>query len=278
MTTLSRTTVGPLLAARREGLESAVVSLDLGMSEVEVELSDSGVVLPGGSVLDWDLVEEIGRAETACFHIEAGRAERIQVYSEEFGRYYSLYPTPGAPTMMAAGFPMHRIKNMDPARDTALKVKAISPVFGEALDTCTGLGYTAIAMARTASKVTTVELDSAVHGICRLNPWSRELFDNPRIERLVGDAFELVGKMADESFACIIHDPPTLQLAGELYSVEMYRNLFRVLKRGERMFHYVGDLESAFGRSVAKGAARRLEEAGFRVIRRAEAFGLLASK
>ena len=312
MTTLSHFTVGPILAARREGADSAVVSLDLGLSAAEVGISDSGAALPDGTILSWDSVEEIARTESACFSVEDGRAERIQIYSEEFGRFYSLYPTPphasrradsakmrrdagrerdgggerdgarflqgGAPTMMAAGFPMHRIKGIDPMRDTELKVKAISPVFGEALDTCTGLGYTAIAMARTASKVMTIELDPAVHEICRRNPWSQELFTNPRIERVIGDAFEVVAGMPDESFARIVHDPPTMQLAGELYSGEMYRNLYRVLKRGGRMFHYVGDLNSAFGRSVAKGAARRLEEAGFRVTRRQEAFGLAAVK
>ena len=42
---------------------------------------------------------------------------------------------------------------------------------------------------------------------------------------------------------------------------------------------YIGDLESTSGRVVAKGAVRRLQEAGFtRVDRRPEAFGLVASR
>jgi predicted methyltransferase len=53
--------------------------------------------------------------------------------------------------------------------------------------------------------------------------------------------------------------------------------LHRVLKRGGRLFHYIGDLRSKSGRNVAKSAARRQQEAGFKAVkRRPEAFGLLA--
>jgi predicted methyltransferase len=82
-----------------------------------------------------------------------------------------------------------------------------------------------------------------------------------------------------ESFSRIIHDPPALRLAGDLYSGECYRRLFRVLKRRGRMFHYVGDLESRSGRNVVKGVMQRLQAAGFtRVVRRPEAFGVVAYK
>jgi len=51
------------------------------------------------------------------------------------------------------------------------------------------------------------------------------------------------------------------------------------LKRGGRLFHYIGDLDSTSGRVVAKGAVRRLQEAGFvQVERRPEAFGLVARR
>ncbi len=84
---------------------------------------------------------------------------------------------------------------------------------------------------------------------------------------------------ADESFSRIFHDPPTFKLAGELYSGEFYSHLFRILKRGGRLFHYIGDLESTTGRVVAKGAVRRLQDAGFqRITRRPEAFGIAANK
>jgi predicted methyltransferase len=279
MTVLSRYTTAPLLTARIEGSDSTIITTDLGITESEVGLGESGIRLPDGQSLAWESVEEIASSDSACFLVENNRAERIQVFSEEFQRFYSLYPTAGPPTMMAAGFPMHRIKEIDPIKDTLLKVRAISPIFGDALDTCTGLGYTAIAMARTATRVTTIELDPAVHQICRRNPWSQELFSNPRIDRLIGSSYETIKEMEEESFARVIHDPPTIQLAGELYSGEMYRSLYRVLKRGGRLFHYIGNPKSPRVRSTSQGVSRRLQEVGFiKITPQPEAFGLMAVK
>jgi hypothetical protein len=68
-------------------------------------------------------------------------------------------------------------------------------------------------------------------------------------------------------------------LAGELYSGEFYRHLYRVLARKGRLFHYVGDPDSRSGRNVTRGVVRRLQEAGFgRVVRKPRAFGLVAYK
>jgi predicted methyltransferase len=45
------------------------------------------------------------------------------------------------------------------------------------------------------------------------------------------------------------------------------------------IFHYIGDLDSKLGSRVARGASRRLQEAGFRqVTPRREAFGLVVRK
>jgi hypothetical protein len=181
--------------------------------------------------------------------------------------------------MLISGIPMHRIKGTDPYRDTLQKIKTIAPVTGHVLDTATGLGYTAIEAAKTADHVVTIELDPVALEIAQLNPWSQALFENPRITQLVGDSFEEIQDFESGTFARIIHDPPAFSLAGDLYSGEFYRQLFRVLRSGGRLFHYVGDLESKSGRIVSKGAVRRLQEAGFsRVVRRPEAFGLVAYK
>jgi predicted methyltransferase len=85
--------------------------------------------------------------------------------------------------------------------------------------------------------------------------------------------------MESESFMRIFHDPPAFRIAGELYSGEFYQHLYRVVKPGGRVFHYIGDLDSTTGRVVAKGAVKRLQEAGFTMIaRKQEAFGLVAYK
>lgn len=282
---LSHYQAGPLLRARAEGRETLSVSPDLGLSEAEVRLDPEGVAFPGGERLIWTGVEEIGaskgsgRLSAHCFAVEDGAPREISAYSPRFNRRYSLFPTEGAPTMLVSGFPMHRIKGTDPHRDTLEKIRAAAPVTGHALDTTMGLGYTAIEAARTATSVLTIELDPTVLEVARLNPWSRDLFESARIERRIGDAAELVPELPDAAFDHVLHDPPSFSLAGQLYSGAFYRELHRVLRPGGRVFHYIGNPESAFGARVTRGVVRRLREAGFaRVVPKPDAFGLLAHK
>ena len=276
---LSHFQIRPILQARKEGKRIVSASLDLGLTTSEVRLGEGGIELPDGQSLEWGALEEIVADEVGCYAIADGQAQKIQVYSEEFDRHYSLMPTGRAPTMLISGLPMHRIKGIDPYEDTLRKIRAIAPITGRVLDTATGLGYTAIEAAKIAEDVTTIEIDPAAQQIARLNPWSRALFDNPKIRQVIGDTFEAVQHFEDGAFSRIIHDPPTFSLAGELYSEEMYRRLFRILRRGGRLFHYIGNLDSPSGERVAKGAARRLHASGFaRVVHKPEAFGLVAHK
>lgn len=276
---LSYVQVEPLLKARQQGQTSVVMSPDLGLTTVTVELTPEGVIFPNGEHLDWRSIEKISKSEVNCFTLENNAIRPVQVFSEDTNRVCSLMPTRGAPSMLIAGFVMHRIKDIDPMQDTLRKIAAISPIVGRVLDTATGLGYTAIEAAKTADEVVTIELDPGVQKIARLNPWSQALFHNPKIHQLMGDAYEVVQTLEDESFSRIIHDPPTFSLAGELYSGAFYQQLFRVLKRGGRLYHYIGDPKSKASGGVTKGALRRLQEAGFsRVVRKPEAYGVVAYK
>ena len=276
---LSYLQIKPILEAKQNGLSSIEVSPDLGLTTVMVTMMPEGVLFPNGARLSWQSIEKINKSTVNCFLVEKDNVRPIQVFSETTNRVCSLMPTQKAPSMLIAGFVMHRIKDIDPYADTLRKIAAISPVVGRVLDTATGLGYTAIEAARTAEQVLTIELDPGAQEMARLNPWSRALFENPRIQQVMGDACEVVQTFEDQSFARIIHDPPTFSLAGELYSGEFYRQLFRVLKRGGRLFHYVGDPNSKASGGVTKGVLRRLQEAGFaRVVRRPEAFGVVAYK
>lgn len=276
---LSHFQAAPLLAARRAGSATLDVSPNLGLSVVEVALEPEGVRFPGGEHLDWASLERIAAAENACFVVEGGQARDIRVFSEHTNWLRTLMPTSGAPTMLVSGIPMHRIKDTDPYRDTLTKIAAVAPITGRVLDTATGLGYTAIEAAKTAAEVVTIELDPAALDVARLNPWSRALFEDARIRQIVGDAFEVVRTLDDESFTRVLHDPPWLSLAGELYSLAFYQQLYRVLRRGGRLFHYIGDPTSKSGQRTTAGVIRRLMEAGFgRVDRRPEAFGVVARK
>ncbi len=105
------------------------------------------------------------------------------------------------------------------------------------------------------------------------------MFINPRITQHLGDSFDIVPQLADAKFSRVIHDPPAFNLAGYLYSGQFYAELFRVLERGGRLFHYIGDPASKSGHNITRGVVRRLQEAGFRrVLRRPRAFGVVAYK
>jgi uncharacterized protein len=279
MVVLSQRPARALLAARDAGAESATVTLDLNRSESAVTLSPEGVSLPDGQTLTWGQIGEVAERETSCYVVAGGELERVFFFSDTTRRQVGLLPTRAAPTMLLAGFPMHRIKDVDPWEDTKNKIATLAPVSERVLDTATGLGYTAIQAAETALEVVTVEIDPTVLEVCRRNPWSQPLFDNPRVRQEVGNSFDVIQTFPNGHFARIFHDPPTLKLAGELYSLEFYAQCFRVLKRGGKLFHYIGDPDSRHGATVTKGVNRRLRDAGFEKVTPAPAaFGVVAVK
>lgn len=274
---LSHVQARPLLNARASGAATAESTTDLGMTAMTVDLASDGVTFPGYGTVAWTDLARIAENQTKCYLLRGGELDEIRVFSETTGWVRSLYPTSGAPTMLASGIAMHRIQGIDPWEDTLRKIKAAAPVAGRVLDTATGLGYTAIVATRTAVEVVTIELDPAALEVAALNPWSRPLFENPKITQIVGDAVEEIARFPDGCFSVIIHDPPALSLAGDLYSGAFYRELRRVLARRGRLFHYIGDPESPSSRNTTRGVIRRLQDAGFsRVVRRPEAFGVVA--
>jgi hypothetical protein len=279
MIVLSHLQAKQILAAHKNGQAVMSVSLDLHLTEGEVRLQPDCVLFPAGENLDWKSLEEISGNEVACYIVEGNAARAIKGFSEFSGRVYGLMPTASAPTMLISGIPMHRIKDTDPHQDTLQKIKAIAPIKGDVLDTTTGLGYTAIEAAKTARRVVTIEIDPTAQEIARLNPWSRALFEDPKITQLIGDAFDEIEKFESESFSAILHDPPMFSLAGDLYSLLFYQQAFRVLKHNGKMFHYIGDPESKSGVRVTAGVIRRLQAAGFKRVRRApRAFGVVVHK
>jgi hypothetical protein len=276
--TLSVYEVEPLFAAHRAGQSRAPSSPDLRRNACEVELNEEGVRFPSGFLVSWSVLEHIQQNPTQCFAVDEAGAEPIREFSEETGWVRTLFPTEGWPTTIVAGFTMHRIQGIDPKQDTERKVKPLLPVQGEVLDTATGLGYTAILLRRHASRVITVERDPAALRLARRNPWSQELFQG-NIELREGDIAEEIANFTPGSLGAILHDPPTMRLAGELYSGAFYQALHKALRPSGKLFHYIGNPDSKSGATVTKGAIQRLQAAGFRkILPRPEAFGVLASK
>jgi predicted methyltransferase len=277
---LSYVQVEPVLEALKSRKKSVVTSLDLGLSAVQVKLGEGGVVFSDGQKVDWESLQKVVKHKSRCYLVEEGGVRPVVVHSKETGWVRTLYPTGGAPTTLVSGILMHRIKNVDPIEDTMGKIRTLGDLReAVVLDTATGLGYTAIEVAKLAKRVITVELDPTALEIARLNPWSDRLFEESKIICVVGDMREEVKKFKMGQLTHIIHDPPTMKIAGELYSGELYEDFYRVLGRKGKLFHYIGDPESKHGLRVTKGVVRRLREAGFpRVERRPEAFGVVAEK
>lgn len=227
------------------------------------------------------LVKKKKQGAWECYHGALGLdIYKAEAFSELTQRQATLWPLPtGPPTAVLGGFNMHRMKGVTPGEDTTNKLAALgSGLRGACLDVCTGLGYTAIGMARhpKVEEVYTIELDPAMVAMQRANPWSADLFDDGKITRLIGDATELLPAIPSARFDCMVHDPPTNSMSGELYSLEFYAELRRALKPNGVLFHYIGDPSSKASGRLFKGVAQRLREAGFESKVAPAAFGIAA--
>ena len=267
--------------ARRMLISKGTVKLNLDLRKTnrtfEVIHDGDSFIFPDGTRVEKAVIERIAKDDSSVYFVKNGGVYKAAIAGEHF---YKLVPTI-PPTIEINGIRMHRTKEVNPLQDTRNKVNAVKPREGETvLDTCMGLGYTAIEAAKRGAYVITVEKDPNVIELARINPWSRELFTGGRVQVIQGDSFEVVKRFKPESFDVIIHDPPRFSLAGHLYSEEFYRELFRVLKPGGRLFHYVGNPGKRYRKKdLQKGVMERLRRAGFVGVRRVEeALGVVARK
>jgi predicted methyltransferase len=237
------------------------VSLDLGLTV--------STVSPEGSsfrILDYVVSSEdlklVAVRENAVFFPESGSIFQVAIAADG---YYKLVPTSGAPTLEIDGVRMHRTKETTPDADTTDKLGVLGLNGGWVLDTCMGLGYTAVgALERGAEVVVSVERQPPVVRVAEMNPWSRRLFEGD-ISLLLGDSFFTIDALPSGYFDWVVHDPPRLTHAGDLYSEEFYVKLYRVMAEGGRLFHYTGEPRSRYrGVDLQKGVQRRLRAAGFR--------------
>jgi len=255
----------PLLtsAVARKILEgSDVVSLDLGLSEAPVALGEEAVTLPGGVIVELEDLRRVSERDDAVFFPDGDALYMVAISD---GHFYKLVPTDGAPTLEIDGVRMHRTKGTTPDADAEEKVEALEVRGGRVLDTCTGLGYTALAaLGRGADLVVSIELRPEVLRMAGMNPWSRGIFGDRRVHPLLGDAYDALDALPRGFFDHVVHDPPRLALAGQLYGQSFYAKVFRVLRGGGGLFHYTGEPGSRRrGIDLRRGVMRRLGQAGF---------------
>ncbi|MFH2101303.1 MAG: SAM-dependent methyltransferase [Candidatus Micrarchaeota archaeon] len=195
-----------------------------------------------------------------------GETFRLALFDNGF---YRLRLWNDVPILEVDGLRMHLVKDFASPFDyskevaSALKVKSGDNV----LDTCMGLGYTSMAAGKKAKAVTTCEYSDAVYTLASWNPFSEELFSDKKYTILRGDIFEKIKELPDDSFDVIIHDPPRFSKAGNLYSEEFYRELWRVAAPGARLYHYVGTVGKRTGRKIEQEVEKRLKMAEFKKIK-----------
>jgi predicted methyltransferase len=88
-----------------------------------------------------------------------------------------------------------------------------------------------------------------------------------KIVLMEGSISERIKSFDSNMFSYIIHDPPRISHAPELYSSQFYTELYRVCKKGAKIFHYVGSVGKTKGRRIDKEVEKRLSAVGFKAIR-----------
>jgi len=265
-----------LIDSITNGLTSIWTTFDLGLSSEKAIVDNDCVIIRGNyriCIDELNLIEKDKIYEITDYGLRAILISNVSVYK--------LKPVSKdtAPTLEINGIHMHRIVGITPWMDSYLKVHVARVRRGHyVLDTCMGLGYTAIHSILRGAYVLTVEIDPNVIEITRHNPWSKKLGDKG-IRIIHGDITDVVHELSDHTFHRIIHDPPRFtSRTGDLYSLELYKEFYRVLKPNGILFHYTGEPGRHSGPRIVKGIGERLRMAGFIVKYNRRAQGYIAKK
>ena len=278
MILLTRPAAERILAA--DG-DTVTASVDLGRTETELALDHGTVWFPDGQSLPVDVLDRVTADPESVYLVMDDELAKVTWFAPETNNVYTLRATGGWPALEINGILMHRIKDTDPRADAESKIATIGPVRGRGLETCCGLGYSATVAAEDADRVVAYEIDPEVLRMARLNPWSQALFEEAgKVEVRNEDIAAAIADLPDARFDFIVHDPPTLAVAGELYGDDFYRQLLRVLRPGGRLFHYTGDPGSrSRGQDLPGSVKQRLAGLGFENTRlEPEALGVSARK
>jgi predicted methyltransferase len=253
------------------------ISVDLNLSRGTFALGADALILDADNRLSRAQLQRIAGKEGRIFTLEDGELAVLEIRDDG---YYKLVPTDQAPLLEISGVKMHISKGINPFESAGQMAAQVVKKGDRVLDTCSGLGYAAAAALKLgAREVVSVECSSTVMALRQKNPWSQGIF-GANINLVHADIDSYIRELAAESFGSVIHDPPRISLAGELYGERFYRELYRVLKRRGALFHYTGNPHVVKrGTSFVDQAAQRLRTAGFtKVVKVAELMGVTAYK
>ncbi|MBS3172062.1 methyltransferase domain-containing protein [Candidatus Woesearchaeota archaeon] len=232
------------------------VSLDLNLTKTIVKLTTTGIIYEGKRII----TTKIKRYDKCCYILMKNNLQKAQFFVNN--NLYKLIPTSKNPILQISGTSMHKKEFVERIIQDKLK--------GNILDSGTGLGYTSIGLAKTADKITTIEIDKTVIEIAKFNPYSQDLFTNKKIELIIGDLSEEIKKFQNESFDNIILDAGTPRSSGNFFSLNNYKEVYRVLKKHGILYHYIPQHHIKRGRDFTSEITLRLKKAGFEKINRNE--------
>lgn len=266
-----------VLDAMAKGENSIDISVDLNISRATFVLNDDELILDADNRLSKAQLQQIAGKANRIFHLEQGKMEILEIRDEG---YYKLVPTDQAPLLEISGVKMHISKGINPFESAGQMAAQVVKKGDRVLDTCSGLGYAATAALNLgAREVISVEMSETVMALRKKNPWSQRIY-GPDIQLVHADIDEYIRKLATGSFDSVIHDPPRFSLAGALYGRRFYQEIYRVLKRRGRLFHYTGNPQLVKrGSGFMDQAAQRLRSAGFsKVLKVPHLMGITAIK
>ena len=257
---LSSEELRKIIAAIENGEKSVSVSFDLGYSGKKeiVGLFNRGFVVDSKEIK----VDNIRDDDKSCYLVLDDCLEKAQYVSRDVGGIYRLVPTQARPILQISGTSMHKQSFIERIEKDRL--------YGNILDAGTGLGYTAIACGknRAVKKVTTIEIDPMILDIQKINPYSQELFLNKKISLVHGNLTEEVLGFLDGEFSFIILDGGTPRSSEGFFSLRNYEQIFRVLRNGGKLYHYVPNPKVKSGKDFGAHISSFLKKAGFTKIER----------
>ncbi len=255
---------------------SVLLSCDLNLTEIRLCIDGQVLMLDDGATVSLRQLETIAKRKT---HIYVHDGLELRLLEIRNTNYVKLVPTDTAPYLETSGVKLHISKGICPFESAGRMADTVVKKGALVLDTCSGLGYSAIRSAKLGCKQTvTVEINADIMQLRTENPWSLGLYQNDAIIQKHMDSSDFIKTCEDNVFDAVIHDPPRFSLAGELYAYDFYKQLKRVLKKRGQLFHYTGNPHTVKnGRSFVSGVTKRLYDAGFKkVIPKKELMGVQA--
>jgi uncharacterized protein len=267
-----------IIEAARSGAKELRVSLDLNLSWNTWLIENNRLILKPDLCMAIKNLEALVAVTNKIFILEDNILKPLEIRGQS---YYKLVPTDTVPILEIDGIKMHRTKDITPLEDAKNKTQKVISKGDRVLDTCSGLGYTAVfALKAGAKQVISTEKSPEVIQLRSLNPWLVHLYEK-QPEFINADISQYIEKLENNYFHSVIHDPPRFtSKTGDLYGKQFYNALFRVMAKRSKLFHYTGSPKKITKQDrFVKNTIKRLENVGFsRLIFNEKLQGIIAEK